>query len=148
MSYEAHRGGGVAALYKAKLPPSQQAKLCRMQRDATDLSQRIKQTVGPSPASDARINADFMQTMRTKMIKAFINSEAESKTNRDVAALPPPSLDRILLRRATLNSRKLHLFSGDKHPPLDTLNVWSDPILVTAPSFHYHSHHSTRNNRN
>jgi hypothetical protein len=87
-----------------------------------------------SPASNAPINADFMQMMRVKMIKAFSQSETAEQSLQDVPLGPPPSLDRVLLRRATLSSRKMRLLSGQvPSTPCDSANIWHDPILVTRP---------------
>jgi hypothetical protein len=129
-----HSSTGVPAAFTAKLNASQGPKFCRLQNGGSYYSQQPLNRALVSPASNAPINADFMQIMRTKMIKAFSRSETAEQSRQDVPVGPPPSLDRVLLRRATLNSRKMHLLSGQvPSNSCDRANIWHDPILVTRP---------------
>jgi hypothetical protein len=140
MSHQADASVGAAAAFSAPPPPAQHPVLfCRMQQNAKEYSRKTKKAavsvkLAASSASSAPINPDFLQLMRAKMIKAFINSESENKMPPELPDDPPPSLDRVLLHRATLKSRKLHLFSGEARPAQPhTANAWHDPILVTCP---------------
>ena len=70
------------------------------------------------------------------MIGAFINSESDHKTPQDPPLAPAPSVDRVLLQRATVNSRKLQLLCG--RVPATHCNqehggplTCYDPILVS-----------------
>jgi hypothetical protein len=140
MSRQADRCVGAAAAFSApslKAPPlpAQHPLFCRLQQNAKEYSRKTKKAAAAaSSASSAPINPDFLQLMRAKMIKAFINSETEHKMPPELPDDPPPSLDRVLLHRATLKSRKLHLFSGEARAAQPhTANAWHDPILVTCP---------------
>jgi len=129
----AHSAGSSAAAFKAKLDPSLSDKLCSL-KNGRNLYSGPKTSVAASPATSAPINAQFLQLMRVKMIKAFINSETAANLSQDTPLPPPPSLDRVLLQRATLNSRKLHLLCGQAPVAApDSCNPWHDPILVTHP---------------
>ena len=132
--FPGHSSMSVSAAFSAKLNASQCSKLCRLQNCGSCCSRQPLNRALVSPASNAPINADFMQMMRVKMIKAFSQSETAEQSLQDVPLGPPPSLDRVLLRRATLNSRKMRLLSGQvPSTPCDSANIWHDPILVTRP---------------
>jgi hypothetical protein len=134
MSRKADFGVDAAATFAAKLLPSQHPKFCRLQNASNSSRQKLKMFFAPSTASSAPISPDFLQMMRVKMIQAFIDSEHESKVPQDMPLAPPPTLDRVLLHRATLKSRKLRLFSGQvPEAQPDSANIWHDPILVAFP---------------
>ncbi len=124
----------VAAALATKLNASQYSKFCRLKNCGSVCIRQPMNVAMVTPASSAHINADFMQLMRVKMIKAFIHSETTKESLQDLPLAPPPSLDRVLLRRANLNSRKLHLLSGQAPAVArDSVHVCHDPILVTHP---------------
>ena len=134
MSRNPNFGVDAAGTFAANLRPSQNPQFCRFQSSADDVDQIVKKVVTARTASSAPISPEFMQLMRVKMIQAFINSKSESATPIELPLPTPPSLDRILLRRAELKSRKLRLFSGEvRAAPPDSVNIWHDPILVTRP---------------
>jgi hypothetical protein len=124
----------VAAAFKAQLAPSIHPKYCRLQEGRFASSPPSCKDVEASPLCSAPINTDFMQFMRTRMITAFINSQSDNKISECPLEAPPPSLDRILLFRARINSRK-----QDKRHAKSTEHVktWHDPILVMTCSVSY-----------
>ena len=134
-----HASAGVAAAFAAKLHPSQLTKFCRLKSVLSTNSRQPKKSDAASVASSAPINAHLMQVMRTRMISAFISSESDYKTPQDPPLAAAPSVDRVLLHRATLNARKLHLLS--QAPAAQCCQVHGSPricyhnILVSRRRF-------------
>ena len=126
----------AAAVFKAELHPSLCSKLYSLKNGGKVYSgqSQTQSHTNASPVTSAPINADFLQLMRVKMVTAFITSDAAAKVPEYPPLPPPPSLDRVLLRRATLHSRALRLMSGQAPAAApDSCNPWHDPILVPLP---------------
>ena len=131
-----HSTGSAAAVFKAELHPSLCSKLCSLKNGGKVYNgqSQAQSHTNASPVTNAPINADFLQLMRVKMVTAFIKCDTAAKVPEHPPLPPPPSLDRVLLRRAILHSRTLRLLSGQAPAAAPhSCNPWHDPILVPLP---------------